>query len=238
MFGGFKKKGSKGSPAPSPSSGSMKEPPSREGGAQMVSLRNDWYRDQYRTNSSALRMAAIALLVSVGINVLLGWAVIHKRPVYFAATNDGRILPLVPLSRPAMNDRRVVSWATDVAISAYSYDFINWRKVLSGLSQDFTREGYSSFIGSLKASGNLDLVLKNRMVTSAVPAAAGVVVAKGKLGGIYAWKIQVPVLVTYQAAKSSVSQNLVVTLLVVRRSVLSHPKGLAVSQFLAVEKKV
>lgn len=204
----------------------------------MVSLRNDWYRDQYRTNSSALRMAAIALLFSVGINVLLGWAVIHKRPVYFAATNDGRILPLVPLSRPAMNDRRVVTWATDVAISAYSFDFLNWRKVLSGLSQDFTRDGYSSFIGSLKASGNLDLVLKNRMVTSAVPAAAGVVVAKGKLGGIYAWKIQVPVLVTYQAAKSSVSQNLVVTLLVVRRSVLSHPKGLAVSQFLAVEKKL
>lgn len=204
----------------------------------MVGLRNDFYRDQYRNTSVALRIGSVALAVSVVGNGFLAWAVTHKRPVYFAATGDGRILPLVALSRPAMEDRRVVSWATDVVISAYSYDFVNWRKVLFGLSRDFTKEGFSSFIRSLKVSGNLDLVLKNRMVTSAVPTSAGVVVAKGMLAGVYAWKIQVPVLVTYQAARSSVSQNLVVTLLVVRRSVLSHPKGLAVSQFLAVEKKV
>ena len=47
-----------------------------------------------------------------------------------------------------------------------------------------------------------------------------------------------PILVTYQAARPSVSQNLLVTLLIVRRSVLFHPKGLAVVQFLAEEKKV
>ncbi len=237
MFGLFGTKGRKDGHSSAPSS-PKESHPSREGGAQLVGLRNDWYRDQYRKISASLRIGTVALAVSVAGNAFLGWAVIHKRPVYFAATNDGRILPLVALSRPAMEDRRVVSWATDVVISAYSYDFVNWRKALFGLSRDFTKEGFSSFIGSLKASGNLDLVLKNRMVTSAVPTSAGVVVAKGMLAGIYAWKIQVPVLVTYQAAKSSVSQSLVVTLLVVRRSVLSHPKGLAVSQFLAVEKKV
>ena len=137
-----------------------------------------------------------------------------------------------------MEDRAIVSWATTVATSAYSYDFVNWRKALSSLSPDFTKEGFASFIGSLKSSGNLKLVEDNRMVASAVPTAAGVVVAKGLLKGVYVWKIQVPILVTYQAARSSVSQNLLVTLLVVRRSVLSHPKGLAVAQFLAKEKNV
>ncbi|EQD24948.1 MAG: IcmL protein [Leptospirillum sp. Group IV 'UBA BS'] len=236
MFGFFGTKGRKEGDTSAPPS-PRDSPPSREGGAGLVHFRNDFYRDQYRNNAATLRFGSAALLVSVAANAFLGWAVLHKRPVYFAATNDGRILPLVALSRPAMEDRRVVSWATDVVVEAYSYDFVNWRKALFGLSRDFTKEGFSSFIGSLKASGNLDLVLKNRMVTSAVPTSAGVVVAKGMLAGVYAWKIQVPVLVTYQAAKSSVSQNLVVTLLVVRRSVLSHPKGLAVSQFLAVEKK-
>ena len=212
--------------------------PGREGGAELVRFRNEFYRDEYRNKATVLRFGSLALLASVLLNGALGWALLHKRPVYFAATNDGRILPLVPLSRPGAEDRTVISWATEVAVSAYSYDFVDWRKALSGLSPDFTKEGFSSFIGSLKASGNLKLVEDNRMVASAVPVAAGVIVAKGLLKGVYVWKIQVPLLVTYQAARSSVSQNLLVTLLVVRRSVLSHPKGLAVAQFLAEEKKV
>ena len=212
--------------------------PSREGGTELVRFRNDFYRDEYRNKAAILRYGAGALLASVLLNGALGWALVHKRPVYFAATSDGRILPLVALSRPAMEDRAVVSWATEVATSAYSYDFVNWRSALSGLSPDFTKEGFGSFIGSLHHSGNLKLVSDNRMVASAVPTEAGVIVAKGLLKGVYVWKIQVPILVTYQAAKSSVSQNLLVTLLVVRRSVLSHPKGLAVAQFLAEEKKV
>jgi intracellular multiplication protein IcmL len=115
---------------------------------------------------------------------------------------------------------------------------VNWRSALSGISPEFTKEGFASFIGSLKASGNLKLVSDNRMVASAVPTEAGVILAKGLLKGVYVWKIQVPILVTYQAAKSSVSQNLLVTLMVVRRSVLVHPKGLAVAQFLAKEHKL
>ncbi len=210
----------------------------REGGGELVRFRNEFYRDEYRNKAAVLRFGSLALLASVLLNGALGWVLVHKRPVYFAATNDGRILPLVPLSRPGAEDRTVVSWTTGVAISAYSYDFVNWRSALSGISLDFTKDGFSSFVGSLKASGNLKLVEDNRMVASAVPVAAGVIVAKGLLKGVYVWKIQVPILATYQAAKSSVSQNLLVTLLVVRRPVLSHPKGLAVAQFLAEEKKV
>lgn len=232
-FGKFRKGGSTGQKTSHAGSS-----PEREGGAPLVRFRNLFYQDKYRTTKDTNLTLSIVLLVSVTTNALLGWAVVHKRPVYFAATNDGRILPLVPLSRPATEDRAVVSWATTVATSAYSYDFVNWRKALSSLSPDFTKEGFASFIGSLKSSGNLKLVEDNRMVASAVPISAGVVIAKGLLKGVYVWKIQVPILVTYQAARSSVSQNLLVTLLVVRRSVLSHPKGLAVAQFLAEEKKV
>ncbi|MEC4682269.1 MAG: type IVB secretion system apparatus protein IcmL/DotI [Nitrospirota bacterium] len=233
---GFKKSGSSGSTGQKTSGAGSA--PSREGGAELVRFRNDFYRDEYRNKAAILRYGAGALMASVLLNGALGWALIHKRPVYFAATADGRILPLVALSRPAMEDQAVVSWATTVATAAYSYDFVNWRSALSGLSPDFTKEGFGSFIGSLRASGNLKLVSDNRMVASAVPTETGVIVAKGLLKGVYVWKIQVPILVTYQAAKSSVSQNLLVTLLVVRRSVLSHPKGLAVAQFLAKEKKI
>ena len=212
--------------------------PQREGGAELVRFRNAFYQDEYKAKAAILHYGAVALLSSVLLNGALGWALLHKKPVYFAATADGRIFPLVALSQPAMEDRAVLSWATNVATSAYSYDFVNWRKALSGLSSDFTKEGFASFIGSLKASGNLKLVSDNRMVASAVPTEAGVIIAKGLLKGIYVWKIQVPILVTYQAAKSSATQNLLVTLMVVRRSVLAHPKGLAVAQFLAQEKKV
>ena len=238
LFGFGKSRDRKQEGSPEKKSSHAGASPEREGGALLVHFKNLFYRDKYRTTKDTNLALSVVLLVSVTMNALLGWALVHKRPVYFAATNDGRILPLVPLSRPAMEDRSVMSWATNVAISAYSYDFVNWRKALSSLSPDFTKEGFASFIGSLKASGNLKLVSDNRMVASAVPSEAGVIIAKGLLKGVYVWKIQVPILVTYQAARSSVSQNLLVTLMVVRRSVLSHPKGLAVAQFLAEEKKI
>ncbi len=235
LFGFGKTKTRKNGENPGCSAGAS---PQKEGGAELVRFRNTFYQDEYKAKVAILHYGTVALLASVLLNGALGWALLHKTPVYFAATADGRILPLVALSRPAMSDRAVVSWATNVATSAYSYDFVNWRKALSGLSPDFTKEGFASFIGSLKASGNLKLVSDNRMVASAVPTEAGVIVAKGLLKGVYVWKIQVPILVTYQAAKSSATQNLLVTLMVVRRSVLAHPKGLAVAQFLAQEKKV
>ena len=219
-------------------SGSEQNAPQGEGGALHVSFRNDYYRDQYRNMTGIVRYGAIGLLLSVSMNVFLSYAIIHRRPVYFAATRTGRIIPLVPLSQPEFSNRTVIKWATARAVDAYSYDFVNWRERLTGIAKDFTTGGYNSFVGSLKASGNLSLAIKDKRVVSAAPSGAGVLVAKGLLNGSYAWKVEVPIVVSYQVVRNTVSQNVLVTLLIVRRSLVTHPSGLAIAQFISEEKKV
>jgi intracellular multiplication protein IcmL len=55
--------------------------------------------------------------------------------------------------------------------------------------------------------------------------------AKGKLYGVDSWRIQVPILVTYQAARGFYSQKILVNLLVTRISTLQSVKGIGISQF-------
>jgi intracellular multiplication protein IcmL len=212
--------------------------PQREGGATHVSFRNDYYRDQYRNMAGIGRYGTIALLLSVFMNAFLSYEILHRRPIYFATTRDGRIIPLVPLSRPEFSNRTVIEWATARAVDAYSYDFVNWRERLTGIAKDFTAVGYSSFVASLKTSGNLSLAIKEKRVVSAAPSGAGVLVAKGLLNGSYAWKVEVPIVVSYQVARNTVSQNVLVTLLIVRRSLVTHPSGMAIAQFISEEKKL
>ena len=245
LFG--RKGGAAVSPSPKPGGGTdnLEAAPSSEsgsvgldGGLARIVFRNEMYRDRYRTLSTGMKVGAGALLGSIVLNAALAWALVHRGPVYFATSDDGRILPLTPLSQPVLSDRRIVLFATRVAVGAYSYDFMNWRKTLPALSRSFTKPGFDSFVLSLKSSGNLTQVVNNRMVVDAVPTGAGVVVAKGQVRGVYEWKVQVPLLVSFQTATGTVSQHLLVTLLLVRRSEIRHPEGLAVQQFLAVEKNV
>lgn len=219
-------------------SGAEHNAPQKEGGALHVSFRNDYYRDQYRNMAGLVRYGAIGLLLSVSMNAFLSYELIERPPTYFAATRSGRIIPLVPLSQPEYSNRTVIKWATARAVDAFSYDFVNWRERLTGIAKDFTTGGYNSFVASLKTSGNLSLVIKERRVVSAAPSGAGVLVAKGLLSGSYAWKVEVPIVVSYQVARNTVSQNVLVTLLIVRRSLVTHPSGMAIAQFLSEEKKI
>jgi intracellular multiplication protein IcmL len=85
----------------------------------------------------------------------------------------------------------------------------------------------------LEESGNLRTVIDNKLVTTAVPRGAPIIIAEGQLGGNYAWKIQLPMLVTYQSASTRTTQDLLVSAIISRRSELEHPMGLGIAQIIA-----
>ncbi|MCK1862760.1 DotI/IcmL/TraM family protein, partial [Legionella pneumophila] len=45
------------------------------------------------------------------------------------------------------------------------------------------------------------------------------------LNGRYSWRVQMPILVTYQSASEFTQQNNVVTMLITRVSTLNSPRG-------------
>ena len=200
-----------------------------------VSLRNNFYKD-----SSGVVMKV--LLISILLNCLLGFMLFYlvtnpPPPKFFATTINGRITPLFPLNDPNQSDAAVLQWSAQAATAAFSYNFVNFRDALQSSSEYFTADGWTQFVKALKDSNNLDAVKAKKLIVSSVPERSPVILKKGLLDGRYTWRVQVPLLVSYQSASEFIKNSVVIRLTIQRVSTLNSPRGIGISQFV-VETKV
>lgn len=194
-----------------------------------VVLRNEYYRDGYRKTAVMLVGSLFANLLLCG---LITYYFTHPpAPRYFATSIDGRITPLFPLNEPNQADSAILQWANQAAIAAFTYNFVNWREELQASSGFFTADGWMQFLEALQQSNNLEAVKAKKLIVSAVATRAPVILQKGILNGVYAWRVQMPILVTYQSASEFTQENNVVTMLVMRVSTLNSPRGIGIEQF-------
>lgn len=198
---------------------------------EIVNLRSDFQRDGHHR-------ILLLLLVSIILNALLVSAFVYiishpPAPQYFATTVNGRITPLIPLDQPNMPPSTLLQWANASAIAAYSYNFQNYRKELQSASEFFTPDGWTEFTNALKASNMLNTVIEKKLVVSAVATGAPVILDQGMFNGVYTWKVEMPMLVTYVSASQSARQNIVVKMMIQRVSTLNSARGIGISSFIA-----
>lgn len=194
-----------------------------------VALRNRFYKDGQRKMVVAL---LFSLMMNIVLGVLMGYILTHPpAPKYFATSVNGRITPLFPLDEPNQSDSAVLQWASQAASAAFTYNFVNYRDELQASSGFFTAEGWQQFLTALQESNNLDAVKAKKLIVSAVATRAPIILQKGMLNGRYSWRIQMPILVTYQSASEFSQQNNIVTMLITRVSTLNSPRGIGIAQF-------
>lgn len=206
---------------------SEKEQPPKE---KLVTMKSNFYKDSY------VRVLFV-LLLSITLNFGLVSTVLYvvtnpPQPKYFATSINGRLTPLIPLEVPNQSDSAVLQWANQAAIAAYTYNFVNYQNELKSASKYFTRTGWGHFLRELEASNSLEIVKRKKLIVSAVAVRAPIILQKGALAGRYAWRIQIPILVTYQSASEFMRQKNIVTLLVKRVSTLETSRGIGISQFI------
>lgn len=195
----------------------------------LVTLRNKFYKDSQRKVIMALFLAIIINLI---LGSLLFYMITHPpAPRYFATSINGRITPLYPLGEPNQSDSAVLQWANQAAIASFTYNFVNYRDELQASSGFFTADGWDQFLSALQQSNNLDAVKAKKLIVSAVATRAPIILQKGILNGSYSWRVQMPILVTYQSASEFTQQNNVVTMLITRVSTLNSPRGIGIAQF-------
>jgi intracellular multiplication protein IcmL len=196
-----------------------------------VALRNSFYRDGQR---KLILLLLLSMLGNMILAIILVYIITHPpAPKYFATSINGRITPLVALNEPNQSDSAILQWSNQAAIATFTYNFVNYRSELVAASGFFTADGWDQFINALGSSNNLDAVKAKKLVVSAVATSAPVILQKGVLNGRYSWRIQMPVLVTYQSASEFSQQNLNVTMLVTRVDTLNSPRGIGIAQFIS-----
>lgn len=204
-------------------------------GLELVRLRNHFYRDGYRNTM-------LALLGSIVVNMILICLVglqyyMRPAPVYFATQTDGKLIEIQPLYEPLVDEEMLLTWSSRAALAAFSYNFLDYQDDLQQMRQYFTAAGFDNYIAALQQTGNLDTVLEKRLVVKAVVTEVPVIVQHGLIKGRYAWKIEIPMLISYVSANESIDQPVMVTMLVTRVSTQDKPQGIAIAQFVVEDRK-
>jgi intracellular multiplication protein IcmL len=201
---------------------------------ELVRLRNNFYRDNYRRVVSALLLAIIIIIALIGV---VFYMITHQpTPKYFATTSDGSLIELTALDRPNQSNSAVAQWANEAAVAAYTFNFVDYRKALQSASDYFTQAGWKQFIAELDKSNNLRAIINRKLVMSSVATGAPVILEQGNIRGRYSWQIQMPMLVVLESASQTIHQAYNINMIVTRVSTLDNPKGIAINSFVATQR--
>ncbi|MFK7838988.1 MAG: type IVB secretion system apparatus protein IcmL/DotI [Bdellovibrionales bacterium] len=203
------------------------------GGLGKVVVRNEFYRDGYRT---LLKISLIQVFVIIGLIGAMYFVIQAHQPEnrYFATTEDGRLVPMIALSEPNMSTPALMSWVAQSSTEVMTFGFNDYRRRLQESSRNFTRTGWESFTQALQKSRIIEMVEANQQVVTAAPQGAPILESQGLVAGRYQWVIQLPMILTYQAGNISRNDSLLVTVVVVRVPRLESPNGIGVEQWIAV----
>lgn len=201
----------------------------------LIFLRNRFYKRLHF-------LALCVFLLSILVILLLMSTLVHMfrypaSPLYFAADELGRLIRIVPISTPNMPTEDVVEWVIEGVEAAYSYDYVNYRRQLQAAEKYFTNYGWSGYMRALTLSNNLVALTQRKQAVVAQVIAPPKILTQGLLSGSYAWKMEMPLLVTYSSPPyeqtSQYSNALLVTVIVKRQKILEGYKGLGIVQLIA-----
>ncbi len=189
----------------------------------------NWYRAQFRRAMKMVLALTVALCASLGVAAIL--LLNQPKSQYFAATPDLRLAPMVPLDQPLLTQEGLLTWASNAITGAMSLNFLEWREKLETIRPHFDDAAYKSFLASLQSSGVLDMIRDKRLSASAVATRAPVIIASGLVSGKATWKVEFPLIVSYESSQGVEStQKLLATVLVCRASTAKTPRGVVIQQ--------
>ncbi len=189
----------------------------------------NWYRNQFR-RSMKLNIGLL-LALCIGLVIIVFLVLNRPTPQYFAATPDLRLAPLIPLDKPVLTEQGLLNWTADTITGAMSLNFLEWREKLNDLRPNFDSAAFKSFLDSLNTSGTLDMIRDKRLSVSASITKAPIIITSGLIGGKSTWRIEFPMLVSYESSQGVEStQHLMATVLVSRASTATNPRGVVIQQ--------
>jgi intracellular multiplication protein IcmL len=180
-------------------------------------------------------------IILVGVCLLIfAWSFYDRKhkpaPRYFEVLNETELKRMQALRYPNLSTQVVLKWAVEAATAAYTFDFYNYQSVFKGIRPYFTKVGYDNFIAAIKGSGLITRVIEKKIIVSAVVTGSPVIMREGPIvGGVYAWQVQFPMLLTYQSQSDQSDSKVVATLLIAQVPTIESSKGIGIASFITVE---
>lgn len=185
--------------------------------------------------AGARKAIAISVLLgytvalSVTANTYLVWKLANVEKEYFGLDN-GRIIPLVPLSAPYRAPKDVINFTRDGLANVFSLSWNNYQKELEGARNSFTTSGFESVLNELASKGYLEKIKNERMNLSST-FGTGVLVKQGVLNGQYIFVLEIPMTLRLAGSNTQYPElRLIARVTVTRIPTSISSDGIAISR--------
>ena len=156
----------------------------------------------------------------------------RPQQTYFTFQNQSTSLEQVyPSDAPNVTTKALLNWATLAATSAHTLDFFNYQENLNNLKPFFTVVGYKKFLSS--SAGLVDNIIKEKLILTAAAIGSAVIIWEDYAAdGIYTWRIQVPLLLTYIGQGAKKEQFVISSLTVTKVPTNLAATGIGITQMI------
>lgn len=190
--------------------------------------------DQNSISAKTAVPKLLQILVWQGIAILiLGVAVVgltvfvwKKKTESFAVSESGRVVPLIPLDKPYVNDSRVSGFAEECLRTSFAHDFENYRLTMSNAKNCYTADGSRDFEAAMEPLLD-DLKTKHMVLSSSMEPT--VVVKTYKLSGVVHWETQTPMRLYRRGTREQLTPlSFLVTTVIQRVALDEQVRGISV----------
>ncbi len=200
-----------------------------------LKLRVNFYRDNYR------KLMVLTVILAISAILLLAWIYYQRThkpiPRYYVTSANGQLKQIRPLTHPNLTTHTLLEWVIEAGTTAFNFDFTNYQTSIKNLSVYFTPAGYKNYLDALAKAQTIEQVVSKSLAVNSVPTGIPVITKEGPTpDGVYAWQIQLPLLVTYQSLSEVTKQNLILTMLISEMPTIKSPKGLGIASITVAEK--
>jgi intracellular multiplication protein IcmL len=170
--------------------------------ARLQRENDEWKKRNLRVWSA---VGVISIAFVMGVGATFWWFPKYR----YIPTLDNKAICEVGTHRDnIVTPATLEDFAKDAAINAYSYDYVNYRRTINDVTgRYFTERGRKAFMRSLDDSGNLERVVKGRLIMKAFTTVAPQLESEGKEGDRRFWIIHVPMAIEFYVGGSIAPTN-------------------------------
>jgi len=137
------------------------------------------------------------------------------------------------LTQSYIQQTALLTWANEATVATYTFNFVNYNTQFQSISNYFTPEGWETFHDKLTGSDIFKFMIDKKLLITAVTTKAPIILKQGVLNGHYSWRVQMPLLVTYQSSTEWTHETLMVTMVIERTAPYEGIKGIRVVELTA-----
>lgn len=187
---------------------------------------------EYRNRIGLIALSLLLAFISLGVFYVLAKRISPPALFFISATGQATLISSMPL--PNQSREAVKDWAREAIQKAYTIDFLNSDKALASAEPYFTQDAWPLFKSSVSKSPLVAEVKKNKLSVSVVAKTDPLIeTAAADRGAEFAWKLIVPVTISFSGDATTKTQESVIRVTVVRVPTTENPKGLGVLQMVA-----